>query len=154
MADIMTSAERSRRMASVRQSGTAPETALRKALHALGLRFRVNPRDLPGRPDIVLPRFRVAIFVHGCFWHGHHCTAGHPPATNRDYWVGKVAANRQRDRRKAAALRRLGWRVWVAWECELKTPSAAEQTAKRLADRLRRLQPGTDVGRGLTVPHR
>ena len=142
MADILTPAERSRRMAGVRQSGTAPELALRRALHVLGLRFRVNARQLPGRPDIVLPMFGVALFVHGCFWHGHRCPAGRLPATNREYWLEKLAANRQRDRRKSTALRKLGWRVWVAWECELKTPSTAEQTAKRLAARIHRIQTG------------
>ena len=140
MADIMPPAERHRRMASVRQSGTAPETALRKALHALGLRYRVNARHLPGRPDIVLPRFGVALFVHGCFWHGHHCAAGRPPATNRDYWLEKLAGNRQRDHRKSVTLRKLGWRVWVTWECELRTRSNVERTAKRLATRLHRIQ--------------
>ncbi|HMO45458.1 MAG TPA: very short patch repair endonuclease [Rubrivivax sp.] len=148
MADIMTPAERSRRMAGVRQSGTAPELALRKALHALGFRFRVNARHLPGRPDIVLPKFRVALFVHGCFWHGHCCPAGHPPATNHDYWLQKLAANRQRDRRKSAALRKLGWRAWVTWECELKTHPAAEHTARRLAARIRRIQAGTRIVQG------
>ena len=143
MADILTSAERSRRMASVRQSSTAPELALRKALHALGLRFRVNARHLPGRPDIVLPKYGVALFVHGCFWHGHHCAAGRAPATNTGYWLEKLAANRQRDRRKSDALRKLGWRVWVTWECELKTRTAAERTARRVADRIRRTQPRT-----------
>jgi DNA mismatch endonuclease (patch repair protein) len=148
MADIMTSAERSRRMASVRQSGTAPEIALRRALHALGFRFRVNACQLPGRPDIVLPKFGVALFVHGCFWHGHCCPAGHPPATNLGYWLEKLAANRQRDRRKSTALRKLGWRVWVAWECELKTRSTAERTARRLAARIHRLQAGTQIVQG------
>lgn len=140
MADIMSSAERSQRMASVRQSGTAPELALRKALHALGFRFRVNARHLPGRPDIVLPKYGVALFVHGCFWHGHRCAAGRAPATNRNYWIDKLAANRRRDQRNTAALRELGWHVWVAWECELKTQSSVERTAKRLADRIGRLQ--------------
>lgn len=141
----MTPAERSRRMAGVRQSGTAPELALRRALHALGLRFRLNARQLPGRPDIVLPKFGVALFVHGCFWHGHRCAAGHPPATNSDYWSAKLAANRERDRRKSAALRKLGWRVWVAWECELKTRCDAERTAGRLAARMHRIQSGLRI---------
>lgn len=136
----MTRAERSLRMASVRQASTAPEIALRKALHGLGFRFRANAGNLPGRPDIVLPKFGVAIFVHGCFWHAHHCAAGHPPATNLDYWLGKLASNRQRDRRKATALRRLGWHVWVAWECQLKSRSGVERTARRLAGRLERIK--------------
>lgn len=144
----MSCAERSQRMASVRQSGTAPELALRQALHALGFRFRVNARHLPGRPDIVLPKFGVAIFVHGCFWHGHQCAAGRSPATNRSYWMEKLAANRLRDRRQSAALRELGWHVWVAWECELKTQSSIERTAKRLAARMRRLQACTDNAEG------
>jgi DNA mismatch endonuclease, patch repair protein len=138
MADIMSKTQRSRRMASVRQRDTAPELALRKALHAIGLRFRVNVRRLPGSPDIVLPKYGALVFVHGCFWHGHHCAAGRPPATRAEYWVEKLGRNRQRDRRQAAGLRRLGWRVLTVWECQLKTPAAAERTAARLARRISR----------------
>jgi DNA mismatch endonuclease (patch repair protein) len=93
---------------------------LRRALHRAGLRYRLHARDLPGRPDIVFRGPRIAVFVHGCFWHGHECRAGRSPATNRDYWLPKIAANRERDGRKARELAEAGWTVIVVWQCELR----------------------------------
>ena len=133
MTDFMTAAQRSARMAGVRQAGTAPELALRRGLHALGFRFRLNVANLPGRPDIVLPRYRVAIFVHGCFWHGHACLAGRMPATRPEYWLPKIEDNRKRDRRKSAALRRHGWRVVTVWECGLRSTTDATRAVERIA---------------------
>lgn len=133
MADFLSPTARSARMASVRQAGTSPEVIVRRALHALGFRFRLNPATLPGRPDIVLPRYRVAVFVHGCFWHGHACRAGRMPAVRTDYWRPKIQENRRRDRRKCDALRRLGWRVLTVWECGLRTKAAADRTSRRVA---------------------
>jgi DNA mismatch endonuclease (patch repair protein) len=101
---------------------TAPERALRSALHRAGLRFRLHRRDLPGRPDIVLPSRRLAIFVHGCFWHRHEgCRFTTTPTTNAEFWQRKFASNTTRDAANVAALEALGWRVIVAWECEVKT---------------------------------
>src|SRR5687768_2132535 len=111
-------------MARIRSSNTKPEVSLRKALHRLGLRFRLHGRKLPGKPDIVLPRFKTAIFVHGCFWHRHEgCKVANTPKSNTDFWVDKFSRNVARDAKIADELKRLGWRVIVAWECELGTPA-------------------------------
>lgn len=108
-------------MRAVKRAHTAPEIIVRQTLHALGLRFRLQRRDLPGSPDIVLPRFRTAIFVHGCFWHRHPgCRYATTPKTRQDYWLPKFEANVERDARKEAQLRELGWRVLVVWECETR----------------------------------
>jgi DNA mismatch endonuclease (patch repair protein) len=93
---------------------------LRRGLHAAGLRFRLHVRDLPGRPDMVFPRYRAAVFVHGCFWHGHDCPLFKVPETRRDFWSAKIAGNRARDSRNRDALVREGWRVLTVWECALK----------------------------------
>lgn len=119
-------------MRAVRRANTAPEIIVRQELHALGLRFRLHRRDLPGSPDIVLPRFRTVILVHGCFWHRHtDCRYATTPKTRQEYWLPKFAANIERDARKEAQLRVLGWRVLVVWECETKQREC-------LAGRLRR----------------
>lgn len=120
MADIISSARRSRLMSKIRSSNTEPERVVRSHLHRGGLRFRLNARDLPGSPDIVLPRWRVAIFVHGCFWHRHAgCPYAYTPKSNRSSWKKKFSTNVARDARKLAALQQAGWRVYVVWECEL-----------------------------------
>lgn len=107
-------------MALVRSHNTKPEIAVRKALHAGGYRFRLHRNDLPGKPDLVLPKYNIAIFVHGCFWHGHHCKRGNRiPSTNREYWLSKIGRNVARDRESIANLQRLGWETRVLWECEL-----------------------------------
>lgn len=107
-------------MKRVRRSDTGPELKLRKALHRQGLRYVVEDRRLPGSPDIVFPKYRVALFVHGCFWHGHDCRQGRPPSTKQEFWIPKMNANKQRDREKAMALEGLGWRTITVWECEFK----------------------------------
>lgn len=108
-------------MRAVKRAHTAPEIIVRQTLHALGLRFRLQRRDLPGSPDIVLPRFRTAIFVHGCFWHRHpYCRYATTPKTRQEYWLPKFMANVERDARKEAQLRELGWRVLIVWECETR----------------------------------
>lgn len=118
-------------MKAVRQSGTAPEIQVRRLLHRLGARFRVCPRDLPGRPDIVNKSRRWCVFVHGCFWHGHRsCALARLPRTNRDWWRKKIAANRNRDAKKEAAMRDLGFRVVVVWQCELSRERAVEHRLK------------------------
>ncbi len=119
--DVFDPAKRSAVMRRVRSRDTTPEMIVRKALTRLGARYRLHRADLPGRPDIVMPGKRLAIFVHGCFWHGHDCPRGaRVPKQNRDYWVEKVARNVGRDARNAEALVVAGWRVEVVWECELK----------------------------------
>jgi DNA mismatch endonuclease, patch repair protein len=121
VSDVFSPEQRSRVMARVKGKDTSPELKVRRLLHRLGARFRLHRKDLPGAPDIVLPRRRLAIFVHGCFWHGHDCARGaRVPKQNRDYWLGKVGRNRERDMQNRAALEALGWRVETIWECELK----------------------------------
>lgn len=109
-------------MRAVKSTNTKPEVKLRKALFALGYRYRLNVKTLPGKPDIVFPKYNTVIFVHGCFWHGHDCKRGRRiPKTNRAYWTDKIARNKARDIKHVKALADLGWRVITVWECELKT---------------------------------
>jgi DNA mismatch endonuclease, patch repair protein len=117
--DKVSAAVRSKMMAAVRGKNTGPEHAVRKALFAAGYRFRIHRRDLPGTPDIVLPRYRMAVFVHGCFWHGHDCKRGQRPSSNVAFWDRKLDENAGRDRRDLAALRAAGWNAVVIWECSL-----------------------------------
>jgi DNA mismatch endonuclease (patch repair protein) len=127
---------RSRIMSAIRGHDTTPERLVRSTLHRHGLRFRLHVRGLPGRPDIVLPRHRTIILVHGCFWHRHiGCAKSTLPATNRAWWVAKLRRNRARDRRNIRDLRAAGWRVIVVWECEL---GVARGTATQRATRLER----------------
>lgn len=112
---------RSRIMRSVKRAHTKPEIFVRRLLHSLGLRFRVNRHDLPGSPDIVLPKYKTVIFVHGCFWHRHSgCRFSTTPKTRVDYWLPKFASNVERDVRKERELKDLGWRVMIVWECETR----------------------------------
>ena len=125
MTDVYGPEKRSAVMARVKGKNTTPEMKVRKALTGLGARYRLHRRDLPGSPDIVLPGRRLAIFVHGCFWHGHDCSRGaRVPKANRDYWVAKVGRNRTRDVVSREALAALGWRVETIWECDLKDHAA------------------------------
>jgi DNA mismatch endonuclease (patch repair protein) len=117
-------------MRRVKGAGTTPELTLRRLIWRLGGRYRLNRKDLPGKPDIVLPGRRLAIFVHGCFWHGHDCARGaRVPKANRDYWVAKIARNRARDTAAREALLAGGWRVETVWECEMKHTSSLEARA-------------------------
>lgn len=113
--------DRSEIMRAVRQKNTGPEQIVRKVLFGLGLRFRLHRKDLPGTPDIVLPKYRTAIFVHGCFWHRHPgCRLATTPKTRQDYWLPKFEANVERDTRKLRELEARGWRSLVIWECETR----------------------------------
>lgn len=123
MTDRYSREDRSAIMARVRGANTGPELVVRRILHRLGYRFRLHRRDLPGRPDIVLPKHRTVVFVHGCFWHQHSCRRGRrKPASNLDYWLPKLTKNVQRDAKVKRALKRLGWRVLTIWECQLASP--------------------------------
>lgn len=134
--DVFSPAKRSAVMRAVKARHTSPELAVRRGLHAMGFRFRLHRRDLPGAPDIVVPRLRIAIFVHGCFWHGHDCPRGaRRPKQNADYWQAKVARNASRDIANATALLTAGWRVVVVWECDLKRATWREDLACALATR-------------------
>ena len=134
MVDTLTPKQRSERMRSVKQSGTALEVLVRKELHRLGLRYRLRGCGLPGRPDLVFPKYKAVLFVHGCFWHAHDCRLGRRPSTNTEFWEQKARANRQRDARKEAALRTLGWRAFA--ECEVRAQSERENRIARLATAL------------------
>lgn len=119
--DVVDAATRSRMMKGIRSKDTQPEITVRKYLHSQGFRYRLHSRKLPGSPDLVLPKYRLAIFVHGCFWHRHQgCKYATTPANNAERWKLKFAANTERDARKEAMLRAAGWRVLVVWECELR----------------------------------
>ena len=135
--DPLTPEQRSRLMSHVKGRDTTPEMVLRRLLHRLGYRFRLHRRDLPGSPDIVLPRYRTAVFVHGCFWHRHPgCAKATTPKANVDYWLPKFAENIERDARKERELAAAGWRVLIVWQCELATGRVDE-----LVDRLLRTLP-------------
>jgi DNA mismatch endonuclease (patch repair protein) len=132
MADRLTPDERSKLMGLVRSRDTSPERAVRKLATALGYRYRLHSKKLPGSPDLVFPSLKKVVFVHGCFWHRHNCRRGRSmPATRVDFWTEKFTRNVQRDMQVRRALRRDGWRSLVLWECRL-TPRALERTAERL----------------------
>jgi DNA mismatch endonuclease (patch repair protein) len=130
VSDVYGPTKRSAVMRAVPGRATTPELAVRRLLWSLGARYRVNRADLPGKPDIVLAGRRLAIFVNGCFWHGHDCARGaRVPKANRAYWTAKVAANKARDEAARAALALLGWRVETIWECALKDREALQARA-------------------------
>jgi DNA mismatch endonuclease, patch repair protein len=112
-------------MAGIRSRNTKPEMLVRRGLHRRGFRFRLHSRKLPGRPDLVLPRYRVAIFVHGCFWHGHDCALFKWPRAREAFWREKITGNQQRDRKAVVALRESDWRVLTVWECAFRNKGAA-----------------------------
>lgn len=120
MADNHTPEQRSYNMSRIRSKGTKPEESIRKALFSKGYRYRKNVRKLPGCPDIVLPKYKTVIFVHGCFWHMHDCGRFRWPASNKEYWVPKITRNVERDKLNQEELKALGWNVIIVWECEIK----------------------------------
>lgn len=136
MADIMTKEERSVRMSHIHSASTKPEQKLRHALWSHGFRYRVNDKKLPGKPDIVLAKYRSVVFVHGCFWHGHRgCKYYSIPKTNTDFWIAKVANNQERDQEVWRQLEAKGWFVIIVWECELKK-GTMEATISRVQNEL------------------
>ena len=131
MSDVFDPATRSAVMRRVKGRDTGPERTMRRLLTRLGARYRLQRADLPGKPDIVMPGRRLAIFVHGCFWHGHACARGaRVPKQNAAYWTAKIERNRLRDSVNLAALEAGGWRVETVWECELKDAAALEARVK------------------------
>lgn len=133
MTDVVDVATRSRMMSGIGGKNTKPELLVRKALFAAGFRFRLHRKDLPGRPDVVLPGRRVVVFVHGCFWHAHQgCPYAKTPATRREFWEAKLAANVERDRRTREALLSAGWRVLVVWECATRSSGVRERLSELL----------------------
>jgi DNA mismatch endonuclease (patch repair protein) len=124
---------RSWTMAQVKSKDTTPEMNVRRAAHALGLRFRHHRADLPGKPDLVFPRWRTALFVNGCFWHSHrNCDRARVPKTNVEYWTKKLLRNARRDQLTIKLLKKSGWRCAVIWECQAKDPSKLEKILRRL----------------------
>ena len=121
--DVLTPEQRRLNMSRIRGRDTKPELRIRCGLHRRGLRFRLHRKDLPGKPDLVFPRYRAVIFVHGCFWHGHGCHLSKAPATRPEFWETKISGNIARDRRVVANLIEGGWRVLIIWECALRGAS-------------------------------
>ncbi|MDP3538463.1 MAG: DNA mismatch endonuclease Vsr [Azonexus sp.] len=120
MADVVDKATRSRMMSGIRGKNTGPEILVRKAMHAEGLRFRIHKKNLPGNPDLVFPKYRAVVFVHGCFWHGHNCRLFKLPATRTEFWIDKIQRNIKRDVGAIECLIKSGWRVAIVWECSIK----------------------------------
>jgi DNA mismatch endonuclease, patch repair protein len=139
MADKLTREQRSANMRAVKSKNTAPEILARQAAHRLGLRFRIHGARLPGRPDIVFPKYQTVIFVHGCFWHSHTgCHRARLPKSNLAFWKQKIQGNRARDRRAVANLKKLGWRVVILWQCELANLDVALARLSKEMPRIRK----------------
>ena len=138
MSDVLTPSQRHRVMASIHSVSTKPELKLRHALWYQGFRYRINDKRLPGRPDIVLPKYRTVIFMHGCFWHGHKgCPTSHIPKTNTEFWETKVARNQERDQEVWRKLEAKGWSVVIVWECQLKKANIDDTVARVSAEIVR-----------------
>lgn len=134
MADTVNKETRSRMMSGIRGKDTRPELLLRRALHARGFRYRLHSQTVTGRPDLVLPKHRAAIFVHGCFWHRHEgCRFASTPATRPEFWAAKFAANLRRDQNVVATLKEEGWRIAIVWECALKKQNNFQSAIEQLA---------------------
>ena len=134
MADTRTPEQRRRIMQSVKTKDTGPELKVRRLLHQLGYRYRLNRKNLPGRPDIVFPGRKIVIFVNGCFWHSHGCSKGLPPKSRLDYWIPKLAANKRRDASRLLELRKLGWRTLTIWQCQVKNIEKLIPKLKKFID--------------------
>lgn len=120
MADVVDKATRSRMMSGIQGKNTKPELLARKYLHSSGFRYRLHAKELPGKPDLVFPKYKAVVFVHGCFWHQHpRCKLATMPASNVEFWKQKLGANRERDQRNKRMLKALGWSVLTVWECQL-----------------------------------
>lgn len=135
MADVVDAATRSRMMAGIQSKNTKPETLIRKALHARGFRYSLHPKLMLGKPDIVMPKWRVVIFVHGCFWHRHGCSLSKMPSTNVAFWDSKLTGNQQRDALVKQQLADMGWRIATVWECATRGKNAIDHLPE-LLDRL------------------
>lgn len=129
--DTITPEARSALMSRIRSKNTKPEVTVRSILHAMGYRFRLHKKDLPGRPDIVLPRHKKIVLVQGCFWHGHNCKLASKPKSNSDYWSKKISGNKERDNVNSAALRNCGWEILELWECEIRRNDNLEERLRK-----------------------
>jgi DNA mismatch endonuclease (patch repair protein) len=147
MTDIVDSQTRSRMMAGIRGKDTKPELALRRSLHALGFRYRLHAKGVPGKPDLVLPKHKAVVFVHGCFWHRHPgCRYASTPATRPEFWASKFSANVARDSAVRSALLQAGWRVATIWECTLRTEAGVAAVRDIVAGWLQRGEQELEVG--------
>jgi DNA mismatch endonuclease, patch repair protein len=133
MVDIVSAETRSRMMSGIRGKDTRAEIAIRKQLFALGYRYRLHARGLPGSPDLVFPKYKAVVFVHGCFWHRHGCPLTTTPSSNTDFWQTKFNANRERDGRVLIALRQKGWRIALVWECAVASAGLGQKELARLS---------------------
>jgi len=139
MVDTRTKEQRSRIMAAVHSENTTPELLVRKYLWSNGIRYRLHPKNLPGKPDIVILRCKLAIFVHGCFWHGHeNCSLGRLPKSRVEYWRNKIKKNKLRDRAVEEKLKAKGWRVLIIWHCQLRTKKSASTELPKLLDAIKK----------------
>ena len=130
--DVLTKEQRSYCMSCIRKTDTTPELVVRRIVHQLGFRFRLHRRNLPGCPDIVLPRHKKVIFVHGCWWHRHNCKLGkRKPKTKLDYWIPKLQGNKERHKKNLIKLRRQGWKVFTVWECQVKDTKKLTQMLQK-----------------------
>lgn len=135
MADRIGKARRSWNMSRIRATNTKPERLVRSLVHSMGYRFRLHRKDLPGRPDLVFPKYRAVIFVHGCFWHRHGgCKYAYTPKSRRDFWLRKFEANTARDRSVVRQLKSSGWKAMVVWECELDSPERVMRRVRRFLE--------------------
>jgi len=142
LGDIYSKRKRSEIMSKISGTETKPEILVRKYLFSKGFRFRKNDKRLPGRPDIVLPKYKTVIFIHGCFWHGHHCKAGKLPETNKDFWENKINSNTERDKKNQHKLEKLGWKIIIIWQCKLKNK---KMMIKKLKEIEQKIQNGNMV---------
>lgn len=129
MSDVLTPEQRKLNMSRIKGKDTKPEMLIRRGLHARGFRYRLHDKLLPGRPDLVFPKYKTVVFVHGCFWHAHGCSMSRRPTTHYDFWSAKLSANTARDRHVVEALLNIGWRVLVIWECSLRGPQRCTKEA-------------------------
>ena len=154
MADFLSPSSRSERMSRIRGSNTKPEMRLRRMLHAAGFRYKLHASRLPGRPDIVLPKYETVVFVHGCFWHRHPgCKVASEPKSNKAFWASKFSRNVARDRQNSRKLRAQGWHVYVVWECQLNSALKSTNALRRLTSRFKstfdpaRTRPSSKAGK-------
>lgn len=139
MSDIYSSKKRSEIMSKISGTETLPERQIRKVLFSNGLRYRKNVKSLPGKPDIVLPKFNTIVFVHGCFWHGHkRCSAAKLPKTRKNFWKEKIESNIRRDKRNVLDLQKLGWKIIIIWQCETSSKLKLAKRMERLMDQIKK----------------
>jgi len=136
LGDIYSKLKRSEIMSKISGTETKPEILIRKYLFSKGFRFRKNDKRLPGRPDVVLPKYKTVIFIHGCFWHGHHCKAGKLPETNKEFWENKINSNMERDKKNQHKLEKLGWKIITVWQCKLKNKKVLTKKLKEIEQKI------------------